>query len=273
MIAFTREPSPKLRDCELTHLPRRPIDVGLARHQHEAYEAALRALGAEVRRVEPAPEHPDGVFVEDAAIVLPELAVITRPGAPSRRGEVEDLATALAPHRALVRVPAPATLDGGDVLVDGRTVFVGHSERTGPAAHAWLRGRLDVHGYDVRVVPVNGCLHLKTAVTAAAPGTFLLNPRWVPAASFSSGRVIEVDPAEAWAANVLRVGAGLIQADGAPRTRRRLEAFGLEVIVVDVSELARAEGGVTCCAVLVPDDSQGRHSAAYSSIHPKGEHP
>lgn len=272
MIAYTREPSPKLQDCELTHLPRQPIDIARARRQHEAYEAALRALGAEVRRVEPAPEQPDGVFVEDAAVVLPELAVITRPGAPSRRGEVEDLATALAPHRALVRVPAPATLDGGDVLVDGRTVFVGHSERTGPEAHAWLRERLCAHGYDVRVVPVTGCLHLKTAVTAAAPGTFLLNPDWVPAACFSGGRIVEVDRAEPWAANVLPVGGAVIQAAGAPRTRRRLEALGLEVTVVDVSELARAEGGVTCCAVLVPDDSVARGSAAYSSLHPEKEH-
>lgn len=273
MIALTREPGPKLDACELTHLPRQPIDIERARLQHEAYEAALRGLGAVVRRVAPAPEHPDGVFVEDTAVVLDELAVITRPGARSRRSEVEDVAAALAAYRPLVRLSAPATLDGGDVLVDGRTVYVGHSVRTGPAAHAWLRERLGAHGYDVRVVPVTGCLHLKSAVTAPAPNTFLLNPDWVPAEAFREGRIVEVDPTEPRSANVLPVGGGLIMAEGAPATRRRLEALGLEVIAVDVSELARAEAGVTCCAVLVGGDSVATGPAAYSSIHADEESP
>lgn len=253
MIAFTREPSALLPRCELTHLDRQAIDVERARAQHDAYEDALRDLGADVRRVAPAPDHPDGVFVEDAAFVLDELAVIARPGAPSRRGEEGSVAEALAPHRPLARIPAPATLDGGDVLLAGRTLYVGDSARTGAAAHAWLRDRLGPLGYDVRVVPVTGCLHLKTAVTAPAPRTFLLNPAWVPAGAFGDARVVEVDPGEPRAANVLRVGERVLAAAGSPRTRRRLEALGLAVAVVDVSELARAEAGVTCCSVLVPE--------------------
>ena len=252
-IALTRAVSSRIEDCELTHLEREPIDAGRARAQHQTYEAALRRLGYEVRRVAPAPEHPDGVFIEDTAVVLEELAVITRPGALSRRGEVDGVAEALAAYRPLVHVPAPATLDGGDVLAEGRTVFVGDSARTSGAAHDWLREVLGPLGYDVVVVPVSGCLHLKTAVTAPAPGTFLLNPDWVPAAAFARGNVVEVDRAEPFAANALSAAGRLLVASGAPRTRRRLEGMGLDVTAVEVTELARAEAGVTCCSILVPD--------------------
>ena len=252
-IALTRAVSPRISECELTHLERQPIDPARAGLQHEAYEEALRRLGFDVRRVDPAPEHPDGVFIEDTAVVLDELAVITRPGAPSRRGEVDPVAEALARHRRIVRVPAPATLDGGDVLVEGRTVFVGDTARTNGAAHSWLGEVLRPLGYAVVGIPVSGCLHLKTAVTSPAPGTFLLNPEWVPASAFAAFELVEVDPAEPYAANVVRTGEGVLVAAGAPRTRLRLERLGLAVTEVDVSELARAEAGVTCCSVVVPD--------------------
>lgn len=250
-IALTRATSPHLSRCELVHRPREPIDPDRAAAEHEAYEAALRALGLDVRRVAPAPERPDGVFVEDAAVVLDELAVITRPGARSRRAEVEDVAAALSSLRPLARVPAPATLDGGDVLVDGRTIFVGATVRTNTAGHAWLAAVLGPAGYDVRVVPVTGCLHLKTAVTRPAPGMFLLNPDWVRAEAFDGER-IEVDPAEPHAANVLAVGATVLCAEGTPGTRRRLESHGFAVEATPLFELARAEAGVTCCSVIVP---------------------
>lgn len=252
-IALTRAVSSRLAECELTHLERERIDAGRARAQHEDYEAALRRLGYEVRRVAPAPEHPDGVFIEDTAVVLEELAVITRPGAVSRRGEIEGVAEALAGYRPVVRVPAPATLDGGDVLVEGRNVFVGDSARTNGAAHDWLREVLGPLGYAVVVVPVRGCLHLKTAVTSPAAGTFLLNPEWVPATAFGGGDVVEVDPAEPYAANVVRADGGVLAATGGARTRGRLERLGVAVAEVDVTELARAEAGVTCCSVVVPD--------------------
>lgn len=256
-FALTRAPGPLLDACELTHLDRTPIDIVGAAAEHEAYEAALRALGLEVRRLPPAPEHPDGVFVEDAAVVLDGLAIVTRPGAESRRGEVESVAAALAAHRPLARMPAPATLDGGDVLVDGRVVFVGAGGRTNAAAHDWLRALLEPAGYDVRVVPVHGCLHLKTAVTRAASGTFLLNPAWVPAGAFAHGERIDVDPSEPFAANVLAIGDVLLCADGAPRTRERLEDRGFTVAVTPLSELARAEAGVTCCSVVVSEEDHG----------------
>lgn len=250
MLALTRAVSPRLPRCELTHLDRSPIDVPRATAQHAAYEEALRAVGAEVRRLPAAPEHPDGVFVEDAAVVLPDLAVIARPGAPSRRGEVESVAAALAPFRELARVPAPATLDGGDVLVADRTVYVGASTRTNVVAHEWLERLLRPRGYDVRVVPVAGCLHLKSAVTAPAAGTFLLNPDRVPREAFE-GRIVEVDPGEPHGANTLAVGGRVLCPSGAPRTRERLERLGLATEGVDLSELSRAEAGLTCCTLIV----------------------
>lgn len=258
ILALTRAVSPRLPECELTHLDRAPIDVARAAAEHAAYEGALTGLGVQVRRVDPAPDHPDGVFVEDTAFVLDEVAVIGRPGAPSRRGEVESVAAALSGLRPLLRVPAPMTLDGGDVLVAGRTIHVGMSERSGGGVHGWLREQLARFGYDVRQVPVRGCLHLKTAVTMPAPGTFLLNPDWVPRDHFD-GDLVEVDPAEPYAANTLPVGGRVVLAGGAPRTKGRLKSMGLDVVMVEMAELARAEAGVTCCSILVPLPDGFRH--------------
>jgi dimethylargininase len=185
-------------------------------------------------------------------VVLDELAVITRPGAESRRGETVPVAARLERERRLVYLAAPATLDGGDVVLDGRTVFVGETTRTNPAGIAALRAALSPGGYDVIGVPVSGCLHLKSAATAAAPGLILLNPAWVNPASFRDCEIIPVHPDEAPAANVLRVGDTLVHDVAYPRTRQRLVDRGLRVRTVDLSELAKAEGAVTCCSLIVP---------------------
>ena len=251
LIALTRAISPRLVDCELTHLTRTPIDLARAEAQHEAYEALLRTLGCEVRRVPPAPEHPDAVFIEDTAVVVDELAVLTRPGAASRRGEVEGVAAALASLRPCVRLTATATLDGGDVLRIGRRLFVGHTPRTNEAGIAQLRDALAPHGYTATSVPVTGCLHLKSAVTAVDDATVLLNPAWVDPTVFSAYRVLMVDPVEPMAANILRVEEALVYADGSPRTLATLMAAGYRPHLVDASELAKAEGAVTCCSVLL----------------------
>jgi dimethylargininase len=249
-IAFTRDVSPTLASCELTHLSRASIRVDVARAQHRGYERLLISLGCELRRVTPSPEHADAVFIEDTAVVLDELAVITRPGARSRRGEVTAVASALSPVRPLVRMKAPATLDGGDVLVMGRTILVGRSRRTNEEGIAQLRAAASPHGYEVHGVAVTGCLHLKSAVSAVSDDTVLLNPAWVDAAAFKDYRVITVDEAEPMAANVLRIAKALVCAASYPRTRARLEAHGAMVHTVDLSELAKAEGAVTCCALL-----------------------
>ncbi len=189
-------------------------------------------------------------------MVFDELAVITRPGAESRRGETPPVAARLERERRLVHLAAPATLDGGDVIVDGRTVFVGETSRTNPAGIAALRAALTPGGYDVIGVPVSGCLHLKSAATTVAPGMVLLNPDWVDAAFFRDCETIPVHQAEPRAANVLRVADVLVHDVAYPRTRQRLLDRGLRVRTVDLSELAKAEGAVTCCSLIVPHGSR-----------------
>lgn len=249
--AITRPLSPKIVDCELTHLERTPIHFEAAQQQHFEYEQALASLGLTVEHLPELPEFPDGVFVEDTAVVLPEVAVVTRPGAVSRREETVTVAAALAQYRPLVSIEAPGTLDGGDVLCVGRTLYVGLSRRTNQAGRGQLETALARFGYRVRGVPLSKCLHLKSAVTLIAPDRLLLNPRWVDASHFSYLRLLEVDPGEPFAANALLVGETLVYPNAHPRTRERLENAGLSVLGVDQSELAKAEGGVTCCSLIV----------------------
>ncbi len=253
--AITREVSPGIERCELTHLSRLPIDLERATEQHRAYERALESLGCEVRRLPTSAELPDSVFVEDTAVVLDEVVVLARPGAPSRRPEVDEVAAALPDDRPRRVIEEPGTLDGGDVLRVGRTVLVGASDRTNYAGFAQLAGYLVPLGYQVRRVSVHGCLHLKTAVTEVADGLLLVNPRWLEPDALEEVAAwdrIEVDPAEPFGANALRIGDSVVYAEKFPRTRARLEAEGLDVHPVDLSELAKAEGGVTCCCLSYP---------------------
>jgi len=251
-IAITRAVSRSLARCELSHLERQPIDVARARVQHAAYETLLVTLGCELRRLDEAPGLPDAVFVEDTVVVLDELAVITRPGAASRRDETRAVAAALAPLRALVSIGPPGILDGGDVLRIGRTLWVGRGERSDDAGIAQLAARVEPYGYRVRVTAVRDCLHLKSAVTEVADGVLLVQPRWLAADALDrSLERIAVAADEPFAANALRIGDTLVYPSAFPATRRRLERRGLDVRVVDVSELARAEGAVTCCSLIV----------------------
>jgi dimethylargininase len=252
LIALTRGVSPALAECELTHLERTPIDLEIARAQHAAYEQRLAAAGCIVQRLETAADMPDSVFIEDIAIVFDEIAVITRPGAAARRAESPAVAETVARHRPVRRIEPPGTLDGGDVLRVGRTVFVGCSGRTNAAGIGQLRCTLRPLGYDVREVEVHGCLHLKSAVTAASAELLVMNPAWIPGADVTGFDVLEVPAEEQYGANVLRLADRVIHAAAFPRTRERLEARGVHVESVDVSELAKAEGAVTCCSILIP---------------------
>jgi len=253
LIAYTREVSPTLADCELTHLAREPLDVARAAQEHEAYEALLSRLGATVRHLPAEPTLPDAVFVEDTAVVLDEIAVITRPGAASRRPETPSTAAALAAHRSLAHIQEPGTLDGGDVLVAGGRVFVGVSSRTNRVAIEQLDAVLRPFDYDVIPVCFDGCLHLKSCVTQVADDLVLLNPAWVDPRVFAGYRAVAVDAAEPHAANALALGGSVIHPRHFPRTRARLEAEGLRVAPIAMSELAKAEAGVTCCSILVRD--------------------
>ena len=251
LIAITREVTAAMARCELTHLDRTPIDIDLARAQHRAYERALEEAGCSIVRVAAAPDLPDAVFVEDAAVVLDEVAVVMRLGAESRRAETPAVADLLGRYRPVVRhVDAPGTIDGGDVLVVGRTVFIGLSERTNAAAVEQMRTILRPHGYEVRAVPVTGCLHLKSAVTALADDRLLVNPAWTQPDAFPSFGLVDIDPHEPYAANIIRAGGGLIYPAAFPRTCERLERLGLRVRTVEVRELAKAEGAVTCCSLI-----------------------
>lgn len=253
-IALTRPVSESLGRCELTHLERQPIDVERARRQHAAYERALQDCGLVIHRLPEAPDLPDSVFVEDTAVVVNELAVVTRPGAVSRRREVPVVATALAGWRPVVRIEAPATLDGGDVLRVGNRVWVGSSSRTDRRGIAQLAAALAPYGYLVDGVEVHGCLHLKSAVTAVGERSLLVNPDWVDGSVFAGLERIEVDPSEPAAANALWTGSRVIYAAAYPRTADRLASRGVDLEIVEVDELAKAEGAVTCCSIVLSID-------------------
>jgi dimethylargininase len=218
--------------------------------QHSAYERTLEQLGCRVTQLPTGENMPDSVFIEDTALVLDEAAILTRPGAASRRGEPVAVAEALRPHRILHHVAAPGTVDGGDILQVGTTIFVGRSGRTNEAGIAQLSALAAPYGYTVRVVDVRGCLHLKSAATAIDDHTLLVNREYIGVGQVSPFDFIDVDPSEPGAANVARVGDRLLAAAAFPRTRERLEKRGHHVPAVDVSEMAKAEGAITCCSLI-----------------------
>jgi len=250
LIALTRGVSPTLADCELQELDREPIDIARAIEQHRDYERCLEELGARVIGLPAEPQFPDGVFVEDPALVLDEIAIMTRMGAESRRGEGESIARALAEFRSIRSIQAPATIEGGDVMRIGKTLYVGLSRRTNEAGIAQLSNLVAPFGYEVIALPVRGCLHLKSACCYLGDNTILANRAWIDATLLEGFRILEVSPEESRGANILRVGNSLIYPDAFPRTRELLEKSGFRVRTVDASELAKAEGGVTCTSIL-----------------------
>jgi dimethylargininase len=250
LIAIVREISASMGACELSFVPREAIDMDLARRQHAAYQQALVQAGCRIIVLPAEDAMPDAVFVEDVALVLDEVAVMTRPGAESRRREGASVAGELSKHRPLLAINAPGTLDGGDVMRLGRTLYVGQSARSNATGVAQLRDLIAPLGYGVVAVPMGGCLHLKSALTAVADDTLLVNPDWVDPGVFAGLTLIEIDPDEPHAANALRVGETLIYPDCFPRTQAQLQAAGIRVHSLDVSELQKAEGAVTCCSLV-----------------------
>ena len=259
LLALTRAVPRSIIDCELTHLERTPIDLARASEQHDRYERALASLGLSVQRLPSEHDLPDSVFVEDTVVVLDELAVIARPGAASRRAEIATMESALAAYRLLVHIEAPGTLDGGDVLVIGRRVFIGQSGRTNLDAIWQMRELLSPFGYSVHGIEVTGCLHLKSAVTQVAPDIVLLNPAWIDAGTFSE-QCIGVHPAEPHAANALRIGDTVLFPAHFPRTMELLQQHRVHVQEIECDELAKAEAGLTCCSVIVPPTSNSNVS-------------
>lgn len=250
IIAITREVSPSIGKCELTHLPRYEIDIEVARSQHLEYENVLKDMGCKIKRLPVEPNLPDSVFVEDTAIVLEELAIVTRPGAASRREETRRVAELMKEYRSIFRVVSPGTIDGGDVLQIGKTLYVGISRRTNKAGIKQLKEFVFPYEYKVETVYVERCLHLKSAVTLVGEDKLLINRSWIDPQKFGVMEYIDVDPAEPYAANALLIGSELVYPMNFPKTLRRLESRGISVREVDVSELQKAEGAVTCCSLI-----------------------
>jgi dimethylargininase len=240
-----------MNQCELSHLARTPIDVALAEQQHHRYEHVLTTCGYTISRLPAADDHPDAVFVEDILVVVEGLAIVTRPGAESRRGETAAIAASIPATLAQASIAAPGTLDGGDVLRVGSRLFVGRTARTNDEGIRQLAALVSPLGISVTPIAVTACLHLKSAVTALADDLLLVNPAWIDSRHFSNYRIVVTDPGEPAAANALRVHERVIYSSTHVRTAERLRAAGVQLVTVDVSEVEKAEGAVTCCSVLV----------------------
>jgi dimethylargininase len=251
-IAFTRPVSESLASCELTYLEREPIDLARAREQHAAYERLLQSLGRQIVRLPALDEHPDAVFVEDAAVALDELAIVAPMGAPSRGGESATVEAALRRFLPVHRLTPPATLDGGDVMRVDRRLFVGLSQRTNAAAVDQLARMLRPYAYEVVPVSVRGALHLKSASTHLGGEAVLANPDWIDVAPLDGLEIVPAAASEPWGASVLLVDTTLVMPAGFPRTLELLRRRGLCVEVIDLSELRKAEGGPTCLSILLP---------------------
>jgi dimethylargininase len=251
LLAITRDISPRFNECEITHIARTPIDLETARTQHHLYVQALKELGCAVLELPAEADLPDSVFVEDTAVILPEVALLTRPGADSRKPETDSIARALSPYREIVRINPPATVDGGDVLVLGKDIFIGMSTRSNGEAVRQMNDLLARYGYRARGVELTDCLHLKSAVTRVDESTLLIDRRWVDVEHFEGFRCLDIDPSEPYAANCLPVNGRIIYPTAFPKTRQRLEEAGFTIQAIPMDELAKAEGAVTCCSLIV----------------------
>jgi dimethylargininase len=242
--------SPTIGSCELSWLPREPIDIERATQQHDEYERRLAQLGVRVISLPPEPDLPDATFVEDPLVVVDEVAIITRMGAPSRRKESESLAAAISAFRPLRKLRAPATLEGGDVLRVDRDVFVGLSSRTNEAGISQLKTELAPFGYRVFPVEISGCLHLKSACCSLGGGKILANPNWAGVSPFERFDIVTVAEDEPGAANVLRIGDTILMPACFPHTEEILRGEGFRIRTVDISELIKAEAAITCSSVI-----------------------
>ncbi|NIA27905.1 MAG: dimethylargininase [Desulfobulbaceae bacterium] len=250
LTAFTRDVNADMGRCELTFLPRVSVNIDLALQQHQQYRSILNSLGCEIVSVPTESGLADSVFIEDTTIVLDEIAVMCLPGAKSRRAEVEGVADVLQHYRTLASIQPPGTLDGGDLLRVGKVIYAGLSARSDRSGIEQLRNIVADYGFAVETVETTKCLHLKSAVSEVAPGSLLINPDWISRSAFGNCELIDVDDEEPHAANALRVGRSVIYPSSFPRTMEKLVRRGINVIPIDVSELQKAEGAVTCCSLI-----------------------
>lgn len=249
MLALTRVPSPTIGCCELTYLDRIPIDYEMAATQHTCYAETLRGLGLTVVDLPATPDLPDATFVEDTALVLDEIAVMASL-CFSRRGETESVRQVLSRYRKTAEIAACAKLEGGDVIRDRRTLYVGQSTRTDQNGLESLSATLSVYGYNIIPVKVSHCLHLSTAASCLESDTFLVNAEWIDSRDFGEKRLIKIPEEEPWAANVLNIAGHVVIPSMFPRTCDLLDKLGYKICAIDVSELLKAEAGVTCMGLI-----------------------
>jgi dimethylargininase len=249
LVALTRGVSRRIAECELAFMDRQSIDYPRAVQQHGRYQQLLHDLGAKVIELPSDDQCPDCCFLEDTALVLDEVAVITRPGSETRRREVDGVVPAIMKYRNVVRIESPGTLEGGDVLRLGRNLFVGVSTRTNKQGIEMLRKALKAYGYKVIPIPVKGALHLKSVCTALDDHTVLTDSRYFDKDEFSEYKLIEVPADESMAANLLRINRGVCMHAGFQRTIDLLRAKGFDIRTVDISEFLKAEAGLTCMSI------------------------
>lgn len=250
LSALTRGVSPSIGDCKLTFMEREKLDVAVAAEQHEAYQQCLTKMGVRVTPLALLPEAPDAVFIQDTAVVVDEVAVIATMGAASRAGEVKSVAEALSTQRPCRHLSPPATVEGGDVVRIGRTLYVGHSGRTNREGIRQLSAILEPYDYQVRAVEVTGCLHLSTGCSYLGRDLLLVNSAWVDATAFEYFHLLEVPETEPWAANTIAVGEMVLVPSAFTQTRALIEEQGFQVITTDISELQKAEGALTCMSLI-----------------------
>ena len=251
MLALTRRPAHSLVNCEVEYVPREGIDLHLAFRQHEAYCQTLRQMGVVVEVLPHEEAFPDSVFIEDNAVILDELAVVTSMGTPSRQGEPALLLPVLARHRRLVTILPPATIEGGDVLRVGKRLYVGVSTRTNRAGVEALRAIAEPLGYEVTPIGTRACLHLKTACASIDEETLLVNPAWLDSGALGSFRLLHVPVEEPFGANVLRLPGGMLMQASSPLTRALIETQGYATTSVDLGEFSKADAGPTCLSLLI----------------------
>ena len=250
LVALTHAPPPTLERGERTYVGRSPIDFPLAQRQHAQYCDVLRSCGVRVFTIDTNAAHADAVFVEDTAIVLDEIAVLTSPGAVSRRAEIAGIEPELRKYRTVARIELPATIDGGDVVVVGKRVFVGASARSNEAGASALQDVLARFGYRVARVGLRDCLHLKSACCALPDGRLLVNPHWIDGDGLRDFECVPIPEDEPFAADFASVGDTVIMSETNPRTAELVRQLGFEVRATPLSEFEKAEGGVTCLSII-----------------------
>ncbi|MBA3868789.1 MAG: dimethylargininase [Anaerolineae bacterium] len=253
-IAITRKPAESIAKCELTFIDRVAIDYAKAQEQHQAYCEALEACGVKVVRLAAEDDLPDSVFVEDTAIILDEVAIITPMGIASRRPEPARIEPDIKRFRPTLHIELPATIEGGDVMRLGKAIFVSLSTRTNAAGIEALRTLTAPYGYTVTAVTLQDCLHLKSACTALDDQTILLNRAWVDNSLFDGYTLVDVAADEAGAGNVVQANGSILMNSQYPHTAEIIEQEGYRVCTVDTSEFTKAEAAMTCMSLIIEDE-------------------